>query len=451
VESQLRKLLLDCQCVPEMGWPMGRNKNFMTLYLNTSAGFVLLAAGLISPALAADMPAKAERGQPAPMVLGGWLVAPTLFVGAVYNSNVNQTENNKISSWGERVVPGFSASIDRGLHQTSLYGLADFQNYSASGASHKTTVDAKAGLSHAYLAQRDLTFRFNGDFMRQADVFGGTAFAAPNTPVAAAGAGGVSTPPVTVSPQVNPDRYNQYSGAASVEKRLGRAFIVLGANAISTQFDSNPAFANSRNGIVYTIQERTGFDLTPQIYAFIDPNVSWQRYTDSTRNSHGYRITGGFGTAAVGIWMGEIYGGYQAQKNDIVGTYSSGVFGARLGYSPTPMWNLRASLDETLGASSIATGGTTGVATRVTTALFNVVYNGLPRGWQTGARFGYVRTNFVNSNRNDDGWLAGANIGYEIWRNLGMTLDYQYKSVNSNVALQSFNQHMVSLGVSYKY
>jgi hypothetical protein len=42
-------------------------------------------------------------------------------------------------------------------------------------------------------------------------------------------------------------------------------------------------------------------------------------------------------------------------------------------------------------------------------------------------------------------------VNYEIWRNLGLTLDYQYKAVNSNVALQSFNQQMVSLGLSYKY
>ena len=88
---------------------------------------------------------------------------------------------------------------------------------------------------------------------------------------------------------------------------------------------------------------------------------------------------------------------------------------------------------------------------RTTTGLLNVGYNGLPRGWATGARFGYVRTDFVNSPREDDAWLAGANVSYEVWRNFGVTLDYQYKTVDSNVVGQSFNQHLVSLGATYKY
>jgi hypothetical protein len=115
------------------------------------------------------------------------------------------------------------------------------------------------------------------------------------------------------------------------------------------------------------------------------------------------------------------------------------------------MWDLKASLDETLGASSIATGGTTGLATRVTTALVTVGYNGLPRGWGANGRFGYVRTSFIDVSRTDNGWLAGANVTYEVWRNLGLTLDYQYKSVDSDAVGQSFDQHVVSLGASYKY
>lgn len=430
---------------------MGRLMKSKARFLIASTAFTLVAIGSGTSIFGADLApggvSKAPAG-PVPMAVGGWLFSPTLFAGAVYNSNVNQSENGKISSWGERVVPGFSAVLNNGIHQTSIYGLADLQNYNAAGVTNKTTVDAKAGVSQAYMPQRDLTFRFNGDYTRQADVFGGLAFAPANTPLAPTS--GAPVAPVTVSPQVTPNRFNQYSAAGSVEKRFGRAFIVVGGNVIATKFDSNN-FATSRDGTVYTLQERTGFDLTPQIYAFVDPSLSWQRYTDSARNSNGYRVTGGVGTAGNGLWRGEVFGGYQAQKNNIVGTYSSGVYGVRIGYAPTRFWDLSASLDESLGGSTIAVGGLTGVATKTTTGLASVVYKGLPQGWSTGARFGYIRTTFVNFARTDTGWLAGANINYEIWRNLGLTLDYQYKTVSSTAALQSFNQQMVSLGVSYKY
>lgn len=437
-----------CSSVPACGAADSSHAFRFAAKLAVPAACLATALSLVGGgvALAADMPVKG-RG-PVPMAVGGWLVSPTLFAGAVYNSNVNQS-NAAVSSWGERVIPGFTALLDNGIHQTSLYGLADIQNYNASGVTHQTTVDAKAGITQTYFAQRDLTFTFNGDFTRQTDVFGATSFAAPKTPLSPTSSAPVA--PTPVAPQANPTRFNQYSGSLAVDKRFGRAFLGLTTSVSATDFDSDPAFTTSRNGIVYTVTQRTGFDLTPQIYAFVDPSLNWQRYSDSTRNSHGYRISGGLGTAAQGIWQGEIFAGYQAQKNDIVGTYDSAVYGVRIGYSPTRFWNFRATLDETLGASTIAAGGTTGVATRMTTALLNVAYNGLPQNWTVAARGGYVRTEFVNVSRTDDGWLGGFNIGYEIWRNLGLAFDYQYKSVDSSAVGQSFHQHVVSLGATYKY
>lgn len=402
-------------------------------------------------ALAADLsvkPSGAPSG-PVPMVIGGWMFSPTLFAGGVYNTNVNQTETNRVASWGERVVPGFTADLNNGIFQTSLYGIADIQNYNNSGVVHQTTVDAKLGATETWFVTRDTTVRANIDYTRQSDVFGSSAFANVNSPVSATTTAPVA--PVTISPQASPDRYNQFSGAAGFDKRFGRMFFGATANVVSTKFDNNPAFVTNRDGTVYTVADRLGFDLTPQIYVFSDAAYNWQRYSDSTRDSQGYRFTGGVGTGGPGIWQGEVYGGYQAEKNDVVGTYDSGVFGIRLGYSPTPMWVLHATLDETLGASSIAVGGTTGVATRVTSALGSVAYNGLPRGWGVTGRAGYVRTDFVNDVRKDDAWLAGVNVTYELWRNLGLTLDYQYKNNHSNAVGQSFDQQVVSLGATYRY
>jgi hypothetical protein len=377
------------------------------------------------------------------------LFSPGLFAGAIYNSNVFQTQNNRVSSWGERVVPYFSAQLNNGIYKTDVYGLVDVQNYS-SQAARSTQIDAKAGVSQAYEARRDLTFRFSGDFTRQKDVFGSNAFvlSVPNSTTSPG-----LTAPVTVSPQANPDHYNQYSGSAVMEKQFNRAFASLGANVTSTTFDSN--FVD-RNGTIYTIAERTGYHLTPQIYGFIDPSYSWQRYAISSRDSDGYRVTAGFGTNRAGIWQGEVFGGYQAQRNAVLGTFSSDVFGTRIIYSPTRMWTLTASVDETLGATTFLPKGIggptlTATASRVTSALATVIYNGMPQNWGTNARVGYVRTVLIGNPRVDDAWLAGANVSYNFWRNWGLTLDYQYKVVKSNTADASFDDHTVSMGVSYKY
>jgi hypothetical protein len=430
-----------------MVWALGRLKISKAPYLAASMALALSAAGLSSHSSAADLPISGTGGQG--LLIGGWQLSPTLFAGAVYNSNVNQT-TNAVASWGERVTPGFTANLDNGIHKTSLYGMADLQNYSNSNANN--TVYANAGFSQSYLPTPDLTFRLSGNYTRSLDVFGSSALAPANTFLPTTPFAPAAT--TTISPQANANPYNQFSGALSVEKSFGRTFVGLTATVANTQSSGNSASTTNSNGTTYTITQRTGFNLTPQLYAFVDPSVNWQRYANSTQNQNGYRITAGVGTLAEGIWRGEIYGGYQAEKSDLAGTYDSPVFGGRIFYSPTPIWEFGASLDESLGAQPVptsGTNGTTGVAGQVTTALLSVRYKGLPPDWATSARFGFVRTVYIGSPQINNGWLAGATVTYEFWRNLGITLLYQFESVDSNIALQSFNQQMVSLGVSYKY
>jgi len=423
-----------------------RFNGFKASFLIASAA--LAAGGLVSRSWADELSPQATRDW-SPLMVGGWQLSPTFFAGAIYNSNVDQNPITPDASWGERIVPGITAHLNNGIYTTDVYGVADITNYANSDVTTKTAVDAKAGFTQVYAPAPDLTFRLGGDYTRQADVFGTSALAAintfqPSTP-------GAPSTPTIISPLANAGRYNQFSGTFSVDKSFGRTFVGLTASAVKTIFDSNSMLPTTPDGTVYTITERTGFNLTPQIYAFVDPSVDWQRYSDATRNSNGYRVTAGVGTLAVGIWKGEVFGGYQTEKNDTTGTYNSPVFGFRVGYSPTPIWNFQASVDETLGAATAAAGATTTSAARVATALANVEYKGLPQDWTTSARIGFVRTQYVGFARTDNGWLAGANVRYEFWRNLGITLDYQYKSVESDVALQSFSQHLISLGASYKY
>ena len=429
---------------------LGQLKRSGARFFCASAALCLVAIGLASHSVASELPVPVAPGTPVPMLVGGWELTPTMFAGAVYNSNVGQSTVNPISSWGARFVPGIVANLNNGIYKTTIYGVADVIAYGNSDVQgNNPTVDAKAGITQIYAPTRDLTFKLSGGYVRAADVFGSAPLAsvdtvAPSTPSA-------PVAPVVVSPQANTTRYNQFLGTASVDKTFGRTFVGLTANVTSTVFDSNPMTTNT-NGTVYTVAGRVGFNLTPQLYAFVDPSVNWQRYSTSTQNTDGYRITGGVGTSAVGIWQGEIYGGYQAARSDAVGTYDSPVFGARILYSPTRMWNFRVSVDETLGSPTTPiTVGTTGSGSTITTALLNIEYKGLPPYWRTSARFGYVHTNFVGSPQIDNGWLAGASVGYEVWRNLGLVLDYQYKSVDSNVAFQSFNQHIVSFGAAYRY
>ena len=130
---------------------------------------------------------------------------------------------------------------------------------------------------------------------------------------------------------------------------------------------------------------------------------------------------------------------------------SSGVFGARVNYYPTQYSTWILQVDQTLGVTTaLAPGVPQGTPSKVTTAILQTNY-ALSRDWWLGARVGYTQGWFFNFAPQNQGYLAGASFNYAIWRNLLLTLDYQYTQSHSNAALSSFTQNQVTAGLTYKY
>jgi hypothetical protein len=203
---------------------------------------------------------------------------------------------------------------------------------------------------------------------------------------------------------------------------------------------------------------------------FAQSDGIFQFFDNSLFNTNGYRVVGGVGSAdQESLYRGEVYGGYQAQHQlnqnvngfgvfgqSVIGSgipadINSPVFGGRLSYYPTRYWTFIASVDETLGMSSFLSPSVpAGTPSLVTTAMLQTTY-AIARDWSIGARFGYTRGQFFGISDLQNGWLAGASFNYEIWRNLILTLDYQYTTVRSNVAFSEFTQNAYTAGLTYKY
>ena len=56
--------------------------------------------------------------------LGSWMLFPSVFVGAVYNSNVSQLTTTD-NGTDVRVVPRLVGTYDGGIHKTTVYGVVD--------------------------------------------------------------------------------------------------------------------------------------------------------------------------------------------------------------------------------------------------------------------------------------------------------------------------------------
>ena len=171
-------------------------------------------------------------------------------------------------------------------------------------------------------------------------------------------------------------------------------------------------------------------------------------------DSHGYRAVGGFASPQVGLFQGEVYGGYQEERYDnaVFGTYGGAVYGGKLAYFPTRYWTIKAIVDRTISVSAIAPGAAFafggvpviivgGVAVPALGTPMQVTHTALETDWglwravSVSGRFGYDHADYLNSTRVDDAWYAGIRLDKNIWQGLGVSLDYQYTRLNSNVPL----------------
>ena len=154
--------------------------------------------------------------------MGGWMVYPSIFFGAIYNDNINQSLSNQSlpgtdrdTGWSVRVSPRLYATYDGGIHKTTVYGVADAQFFNAN------TVSASVGLNHSYAPLPDLTFNGFLNYTRQTDIFN-SALKFNNNAIGPTGNPPNSIPiiinPFGTTPVVNPIAYNQFTGGGSVTK-----------------------------------------------------------------------------------------------------------------------------------------------------------------------------------------------------------------------------------------
>jgi Putative beta-barrel porin 2 len=452
-----------------------------------TVGSMALLVGIAPPSLAQDQGIVPVGEYREGLVVGDWKLYPKIFVGAVWDTNIDQQASGaepgaeRTSRTSARAVPYLSGFYDGGIHKTSVYGVVDARFFDA------TNLSATTGLTHRYEAMRDLIFNYYVNYTRQTDLFTN----ALNFNNGAIGPNISGTPetnipivlnPFGTTPSVNPSAYNQYTGGGSVLKSFDNAFVTLGGTVYHIQFDHTASlpidspFSTSLDGTSYWATGRIGYNVTPQLYVFAESAGIFQRFNNSTFDTNGYRVIGGVGSAdPQSLFRGEIFGGYQAQEqihgsgilldangvplivsgsgipSGVPSNTNSAIYGGRLAYYPTRYWTLVAQVDQTLGISTtLSPTLPAGIPLLATNAILQTNYN-ISRWWWVGARVGYTRSQFYGFDRLDNGWMAGASFNYELWRNLLLTLDYQYSTVHSDAVLSDFTRNVYTAGLTYRY
>jgi hypothetical protein len=443
---------------------------------------ILFALGGAAPLLAvASFPAHAQlgavggqagplieappplSGRPSPLdargraenalIVGDWLLYPTAFAGAIYDTNPSQSARRSRAGVGARLVPSLLAERTDASSRTSLYAMTDARLYAIGDTQGANAVAARLGAIEDFEPAESWVLHGQGDYTRQRDVF--------TTLGVTHNLSSLNPTGVGIVPTQQPNAYNQLTGTTSVLKRFSNAFVSLGGSAVDIIYDGQSrqngqsgqnGTVRTPSGVILTATSRGGIWLTPDFYTFVSGSVDTRKWDTAALNSSGFRTLVGIGSDQIGLFQGEIYGGYQQESFDsaAVGTVSGAAYGGRLAYFPLPKLTLRAGADRTIGASLVGTTATAATSSIVTSFLGQVTYALFPE-WDWSGRAGYLRAAYNELPRRDNAWTAGATLTYSIWQNLGLSLDYQHLALSSNVPDQGFSREIVTLGVSYKY
>jgi hypothetical protein len=418
------------------------------------------------------------------IAIGSWLFYPSLFVGAIFNDNVYAASTNKVSAVGLRVRPSFEAINDSVVHKTVVYGTLDAQIYpglqnpsglSALTASRTTAKDVqgRAGVAHVWSPTADWTVRFLGDFTRQAGFFG----------TGIVGPANVFVPTAAVVSSTA-QTYNQITGSVSIEKQITDRSFVRATGSVQgilydRQNDGNsilpvvvgPTLNPGDNNLSYVGSLRGGYWVGPAIYIFAEGGADLRRYRSFLLDTNGYHAIAGVGSDRISLFRGEVYAGYQEQFSARgFGNLRSGApaFGARLYYYPLQYLTVSISADQTLGAVATPSLNATtsdilptfAAAVRTTQVRGQVDYAFSPY-WTASGRGGYGRSDYGGSGRVEDVIVAGAGVSYTFWRNVAVTVDYQFTKTHSHQpttpsvfflpGFTGYTQNILSAGLTYRY
>jgi hypothetical protein len=368
-----------------------------------------------------------------------WLIYGNVSVGGVYDSNVFASPNQQ-SVYGTRFQPSVIAARNTGIQRTLVYGVGDLRYYPSLGQTD--IVSTTAGLTHVWEIQRDLIFRSQFEATRGQQ--GSSLVSAVN------GAG------VQYTKLVN---YTSLFASASIEKSFGRFFTAIGGSVTGNFYDDttdslgNVIDEHFQNGTRSTLNARLGYNITPIVYAFVEPSINSGRFNGSNLNSNGYQIVGGLGTARISLFNGEIYAGILTEhfSDPSISTLTRGIYGGRISWYPTRFVTVTGSFDQTLGTSDFSpTVFQSGSATKVDRSKL-VANWGVLREVTLEGTVQYQHLEYLNSPRLDDLTQFGLKISYMFTPRLGIYLEDNYGILSSNTPGVAYTRNFVSLGAASKY
>jgi hypothetical protein len=362
---------------------------------------------------------------------GDWMFNPTLYAGALYNSNVFASPSNQQSDIVTQVGAGLGAQTLWGRHGINVSFGAISTLYG----------------HHSGLNQTDANFTTTGHF----DIDHSTQLlGAINASYLHVGVGTLTSP----TGAVEPTPYTHLSGDLALRKEFGRVTTAFGTRVESYSYGStiapNGSIINqdSRNGQIYTVYGRTDYAFSEKSAFFTSVEGNWrdlQGTPTQSLESDGYRALAGFNLEFTHLIKGEFAAGYLKQHffASSIGNIEGPAYRAMLTWSPSRSVDVHFNAEQTVTEVSDTTAS--GV-------LANAVQLGVDYEFRpnivvlTAATF--EKDRFQGQTREDNVYALDARIRYALNNVTSISLQYRYTRRDSNAPDASYDQHLVGVNAS---
>ncbi len=369
---------------------------------------------------------------------GDWIILPEMTIGTSYDDNLFNSRTNPKASWGFDVQPGVTLKRDTGIHNTTLSLTGDISTpVDVSGAD---TFTGAADLKHVYEIERDLSLTYQGEVAHRYDQ---------GSAVSATGTGGGAT-----GVYIEPISYMTYSSSLLLDKSFNNAFVSAGGGFQAYHYNNAQTTAggtvsqSGRDLIQYSAHARGGLRFLSDDYVFIEPTVTQYDYQQGVPAT-GYTVTGGVGSDHLGLFRGEIFGGYQIVEFGSGASGSSqlsgGTFGGRVAWTPTKDLVISLQAAQALTPNTILSGST-GSINKTDTISAAVTYD-YTRRINFNATASLSNVNYTVGSRDDKISQITMSATYYLTERAGIRLEYDFANVNSNQPIYDYERNRVILGI----
>ncbi|QUS58932.1 outer membrane beta-barrel protein [Pseudovibrio brasiliensis] len=392
----------------------------------------------LSDALLQNSSGYSLRAQPQYSALGirfaNWLLMPTLKSGLYYDSNLYKAKGRKESSVVGLFAPALTLHSDVSRHsfQFGLSGLRKhaFSNENASTLSGRASANANVEILSDFALDLGASIETKQFELGAADAS---------------------------SDAQHGVRREAYVASARISKVFNRLRFIGGASVTHHNYHDVSAESGGvidqdyRDGTRFSILGKMNYAFSPGLSAFASAEYNarnWKAAGVDNRDSQGIEFLTGLEVDKRGNFHGVAGVGYLRQDYDLgtrgdISTYSVNV---DLQWMPSPL--LVVNFD---GRRSVEESSLAGHTSKLTSkAEVSLDYEFL-RNLIISPVISYKRENYSGVDRRDDTFRARLETKHLINRNLKFGAYYDFETLKSTAAENSYSRHLIGINAKVEY